>query len=98
MKRISDSIPKIPRKFELIWTIATTLWMFGDFVLDCLSSHKFHGMCLVRSEDCEVSLITIIQDNYRNFTTTDPPEYWATTGPVSCLYWRLSLGTKYSEF
>ena len=40
------------------------------------------------------TLEDIIQDNYRNFTAfdRDPPEYLDTTGPVSCVYWRASLG------
>ena len=36
----------------------------------------------------------ITQDNFRNLTALDmePPEYLTKTGPVSCHYWRASLG------
>ena len=50
-------------------------------------------------------MFDIIQDNDRNFTALDiePPEYLDNTGPVSCVYWQVSLGNlefeilKYSE-
>ena len=40
----------------------------------------------------------IIQDNYRNFTDIDRPEYLNRTGPVSCHYWRASLGKSWGIF
>ena len=36
--------------------------------------------------------VDIIQDNNQNFSVHDLPDYLNRTGPVSCHYWRASLG------
>ena len=43
--------------------------------------------------------LAIIQDNARNFTALDlnRTEYLNSTGPVSCHYWRASLGKYFDQ-
>ena len=87
------------KKLGQTLTFCMTLWMIADMMLDCLSCYNFYEMCLVtKCQHQRISLLftelNIIQDNDRNFTALNisRPEYLNSTGPVSCVYWRASLG------
>merc|ERR1719507_775530 len=71
--------PWVQKKFLQTLTLFMTVWMTVDMVLDWIFCYKFYQMC---------------QDNDRNFTDLDmdTPEYLNSTGPVSCVYWKASLG------
>ena len=68
-------------------------------IIEDITQDNFRNFTAIQNiiQDNYKNLATIediIQDNLRNFTALNisRPEYLDTTGPVSCHYWRASLG------